>query len=30
MDLMALEIQLNVYIMDVGPDNKFSRLKGDW
>ena len=28
MDLMALEIQLEVYIMDVGSDNDFSRLKG--
>ena len=28
MDLVALETQFDVYIMDVGFDNKFSRLKG--
>ena len=28
MDLVALETQLDVYIMDVSSDNKFSWLKG--
>ena len=28
MDLVALETQLDVYIMDVGSDNSFSGLKG--
>ena len=27
MDLMVLKIQLDVYIMKVGSDNKFSKLK---
>lgn len=28
MDLMVLEIQFNVYTMDVGCENKFLRFKG--